>query len=89
MPQRDVNNRSDARQRASRPDYRIQGEGSRVVSHGRNIKIQELSDDRWAVFVKARGPQGVFDPTNGFYYPVGPIHASPRDARRYLRSKGV
>lgn len=89
MFERDDNTRPDARQKSSRPNYRIQGENSRVVSYTNNIKIQELSDDRWAVFVKIRNPGYRFDPTGGSYSPTGPIHKSPQDAKVYLRRMGV
>ena len=89
MPERNDNIRPDARQGASGPNYRIQGENSRVVSYSRNVKIQELSKNRWAVFVKTRHSRGNFDPTGGSFSPTGPIHKTPQDAKVYLRRMGV
>jgi hypothetical protein len=89
MPKRNDNTRSDAGQGARRPDYRIQSQEARVVSYGRNIKIQELSDDRWAVFIKSGDPIGYYNPSGGSYFPTGPIHSSPTHAKRYLRGLGV
>ena len=58
-------------------DYEIQKFNSASTAYNKNIRIQKLSDGRWATFVRT----SYFDNT---LMPIGPIHPSKDVASQYL-----
>jgi hypothetical protein len=58
-------------------DYRIENINSKASSYSHNIKIQNLSDGRWAIFVRTSYVEETF-------MPIGPIYPNRLVASKCL-----